>query len=407
MKQACAATKGASLAFPAVLVLALLSAVAPLATDMYLPGFPLMAGELQTSAASVQMTLTSFLLGLALGQLLVGPLSDRFGRLQPLLLGTALAIISGALCAITSDIGTLIVLRALQGLGGGAGIVLARAIISDRTSDANESAKLFQLIMVIGGLAPILAPIAGTCIVELAGWRAVFATIAVLSALALAGTICFLPESLPHEKRSQGGVAALGRAATDLMRNRAYLAHSLSVGFAFMVIFAYIAASPFVFQEILGLSSLEYSIAFGVNALGIAIVSLGSARLVGRISPQRQTLAGLLLMLCGAAATLACVLANAGATLLLPAIFITVIALGLILGNASALALDQARDNAGTASAIIGALQFCLGAIASPIVGLAGGHSAMPMAILMLVAAVLALYCHTIARSSNHQATHA
>ncbi|MCA0921307.1 multidrug effflux MFS transporter [Pseudooceanicola nanhaiensis] len=375
----------------AILVLALLSAVAPLATDMYLPGFPVMTEDLATGASTVQLTLTGFMVGLALGQLFIGPLSDSFGRRRPLLLGTALAVVAGLACAMAPNVETLIALRLLQGFGGAAGVVIARAIISDRTTDAGASARLMQIMMMIGGLAPVLAPIIGTGIVSLAGWRAVFVVTAILSAVSFFGVFTKVTESLPAENRTPGGARALWTGIGTVITNRSYLGYTLTVGFAFAVMFAYISASPFVFQGILGLSPVQYSLAFGSNAIGIVVVSAVSAKIVGRVAPQRLAAIGLTTMSCGALAVMACVLAGAGAALMLPSIFCTVASLGLILGNVSALAISQTPRTAGTASALLGALQFCLGAVASPLVGLAGEGTALPMACVMIVAAVLAV----------------
>lgn len=385
----------------AILVLALLSAVAPLATDMYLPGFPVIAEELGASAAAIQMTLTSFLVGMAVGQLVIGPLSDRYGRRLPLLAGTAVAIVAGFLCAAAPGVGWLVALRFLQGLGGAAGVVLARAIISDRSPNTTAAAQLFQIMMMIGGLAPVLAPILGTGIVALAGWRAVFGVIAALSVIAFLGTLRHLGETLPPAARSEGGIGALGRNIAGVVGNRAYLGYTFTVSFAFMVLFAYISASPFVFQGILGLSPVAFSIAFGLNAVGIAAVSAATARLVGRLGPERLAVIGLALMMGGTVLTLATVLAGAGPALMLPAIFVTVASLGVIMGNASALAIGQVPQAAGTASALLGALQFCLGAVASPLVGLAGKDSALPMALVMLGAAVAAIVSFAVARRSG------
>lgn len=379
-----------ALTFPAVLVLALLSAVAPLATDMYLPGLPTISEHLQASPALVQITLTAFLVGLAAGQLLIGPLSDRYGRRGPLLIGTGVCVAASAFCAIAPDIHALIWGRALQGLGGGAGVVLARAVIADRTRNATEAARLFQLMMVIGGLAPVLAPMVGTGIVALAGWRAVFVVTTLLSALSLFGILRTIDESLPSERRTAGGFAALFRAMAAVVQDRGYLGYTLTVALSFMMMFAYISASPFVFQQVLGLSPAAYATAFGVNAIGIALVSSLSARLVGRISPRRMTIVGLGLIVMGSLATLGVALAHGGAMWMLPCIFVSIASAGLVFGNASALAIARAPDNAGTASAVLGALQFCLGGLASPLVGLGGKDTALPMAFVMLGAAVLA-----------------
>ena len=271
MNQTSTPIRSKPLALYSILVLALLSAVAPLATDMYLPGFPLIASDLGANAAQIQMTLTSFLVALAIGQLLIGPLSDRYGRRKPLIIGTSLAIVAGALCIVAPDIHALIALRALQGIGGAAGVVLARAIIADSAADEVASARLFQLMMIIGGLAPVLAPIVGTGIVTFASWRAIFAVITLLSLISLVGVFCFIKESLPQEQRTTGGVTELWTNMRSLARNRSYVGYTLTTGFTFMVLFSYIASSPFVYQNILGFSPTAYSIVFGINACAVIL----------------------------------------------------------------------------------------------------------------------------------------
>jgi DHA1 family bicyclomycin/chloramphenicol resistance-like MFS transporter len=370
----------------AVAILALLSAVAPIATDMYLPGFPQIAEDLGSGAPGVLLTLTSFLIGLALGQLIIGPLSDRFGRRRPLLLGTALAIISGFLCALAPNIGSLVFFRVLQGFGGAAGVVLARAIIADRAPDAITTARQTQIMMVIGGVAPILAPITGTLIVSIAGWRTVLAVTALLSLVSFIGVLRFIGESLPTERRSDVTRAALWHKIQKLFRHPLYVGYTLVTGFSFMVLFGYISASSFVFQNALGLTPSQYSIAFGANALGIIIFGSTSAKLVSRISPRRLISISLGLLLIAVSVLLALVLAGAGPMMILPAIFLAVASVGPILGNASALAIRAVPESTGMASAVLGALQFGLGALATPLVGLRGESDALPMALVMLTA---------------------
>ena len=379
------------LALKAILVLALLSAIAPLATDMYLPGFPAMAADLGSGAAGIQMTLTSFLLGLAAGQLLIGPISDRFGRRGPLLIGTGVAVLSGILCAMAPNVESLILLRLLQGLGGAAGVVLARAVIADRAPDAVAAARLFQLMMMITGVAPILAPIAGAGIVSAGGWRAVLAVIALLSIISYLGVARFIDETLEPERRTPAGFGAQFAAMRSVVGNRVYLGYTLTMAFAFMVMFAYISASPFVFQTVLGLSSTAYSVAFGVNAVGVLVFGAVSAKLVGRVSPRRLSAIGLGIAAVASLALCCVILAGGGAMLMMPLIFLAVAANGLVFGNASALAISRVPKNAGTASAVLGALQFCLGAVASPLVGLGGEDAALPMAVTMLAACGLAI----------------
>ncbi|MDD3785156.1 MAG: multidrug effflux MFS transporter [Hydrogenophaga sp.] len=380
----------------AIAALALLSAVAPLATDMYLPAFPVMAEQLGASAAGIQVTLTAFLAGLAGGQLLIGPLSDRFGRRKPLLAGTALAIVSGLFCAFAADVGHLVVWRFLQGLGGAAGVVLARAVIADRARSAIEAARLFQVMMIIGGLAPVLAPSVGAGVVALAGWRAVFVVLAVLSTVSLVGVLRCIDESLPAERRARGGVPALLRTMGQVLANRSYLGYVLMSGFIFMVLFGYISASPFVFQSILGLSPAAYSLAFGANAIGIAVVSAISARWLGRVPPQRLVAIGIGTCLLASLLVLLCVLTGAGPALMLPCVFLAICPVGMTLGNASALAISQAPGATGSASALLGAMQFLLGAVASPLVGLGGKDTAVPMALTMAVSSMLAVLCFAL-----------
>ncbi|MDO6461740.1 multidrug effflux MFS transporter [Granulosicoccaceae sp. 1_MG-2023] len=387
----------------AILVLALLSAVAPLSTDMYLAAFPLIASDLGTDASGVQMTLTSFLFGLALGQLLFGPLSDRTGRRRPLLAGTALAAVACILSVFAPDIHTLIVLRFLQGLGGAAGVVLARAIIADRTENATAAAKLFQIMMMIGGLAPVLAPMAGTGVVSLSGdWRTVFVVLSLLSLLSLTGVYRYIGESLPAEQRAADGVRAQMAAFGNVISNRRYLGYILTIGMTFVVLFGYISASPFVIQGVLGLSPQAFALVFGTNAAGIIIVSASTAKLLDRFKPRQLAAAGLSVLLCGSLLVLLAVLNGASAMFLLPALFITVSSVGLVMGNSSALALAQTPHARGTASALMGATQFSLGAVASPLVGLAGKHSALPMAVVMVTAAILAITAFsTLARAAE------
>ncbi|MDF1826231.1 MAG: multidrug effflux MFS transporter [Verrucomicrobiales bacterium] len=386
----------------AICVLALLSAVAPIATDMYLPGFPLIAEDLNAGASGVLLTLTSFLVGLALGQLIIGPVSDRYGRRIPLLVGTLLAIVSGFLCAVVPNIGSLVVLRALQGFGGAAGVVLARAIIADRAPDMMTAARQTQIMMVIGGVAPILAPITGTFIVSAAGWRTVFVVIASLSLIAFAGVLRFIDESLPEERRIEVTGAALRGTIKKLFQHRLYVGYTLVTGFSFMALFGYISASSFVFQNVLGLSPTQFAFAFGANAFGIILFGSASAQLVSRIPPRRLILISLTILLIAALTLLILVVAGAGPVFILPATFLAVASVGPILGNSSALAIRAVPETAGMASAVLGALQFGLGALATPLVGLRGESDALPMSLVMASAGVASLIAFVfLTRSSK------
>ena len=372
-------------------MLALLSALGPFAIDMYLPAFPQMMQDLNTSAASIQLTLTTFMLGMAIGQLVIGPLSDQFGRRKPLLIGAFVCLAASVLCAVAPNIESLIGMRFLQGFAGAAGVVLARAILSDSARGVH-AAKQFGVLMAVGGIAPVLSPLAGGGVIAFAGWRGVFWALAVLNLLMVIGSIILVKESLPLERRSKGGVKELFATTGRVLGNRNYLGFTFAFAFSMAAMFGYISASPFVYQNILGLDPTAFSLLFALNALGLTITSIVGVKLVGTLGPLRMTYIGVWGMVVFSAGLLAVV--TVGNTPLFPTlvlIFLAISSMGFIFGNAAALATDQVKKYAGTGSAIMGALQFTLAAIASPLVGLAGEDSAVPMAIVMLVAGIIAL----------------
>lgn len=370
-------------------VLALLTAVPPLATDMYLPGFPSMATELGTSASSIQLTLTTFLIGLALGQLIIGPLSDKLGRRLPLIVGAAVCLVAGAACALAPSIEFLIAARFVQGFAGAAGVVLSRAIIADRT-EGSRSAKLFGLMMIIGGVAPVIAPLIGGAVVDSIGWRGVFWIITGLTAVMLACAVAFVPESLRQEDRRAGGLSEMISGIGSVVRNPRYVSYTLTFTFAFSVMFAYISASPFVLQNMLGLSAGQYSAAFAVNAFGLMIGSATTAKLAGRIPLHRMMSAGISSIVVTTTALL--ILGITGLSLwpTLVLLFLTLFSLGFVYANATSLAVAQVPHLAGTGSAVLGALQFGLAAVISPLVGLGGEETAVPMVIAMFTSALIA-----------------
>lgn len=385
-------------------ILALLSAIAPFAIDMYLPAFPQMMTDLDTSAASVQLTLTTFMLGLAVGQLVIGPLSDQFGRRRPLMLGTVVCLVASALCALAPTIEWLIAMRFVQGFSGAAGVVLARAIITDIARGV-RAAKMFALMMTVGGIAPVLAPLVGSGVVHGFGWRGVFWVLAGLNLLMIVGAILLVKESLPPERRSPGGLQVLVSNAGQVLRNRHYLGFTLTFAFSMTAMFAYIAASPFVLQNMIGLGTTSYSLVFAANALGLTATSVVSARLVSRVGPIPLTSIGVGILLAGSTGMLLVItLADTPAIPTLVLLFVTISSLGFILGNATALATAQVTRYAGTGSALLGALQFTLAAIASPLVGIAGEQSAVPMAVAMVTAAAIAvLLLGTLTRGASMQ----
>lgn len=375
---------------PLIMVLALLTMVSPLATDMYLPAFPDMAAELGTTATGIQLTLTTFLIGLALGQLVIGPLSDGVGRRRPLIAGTAICLLASAACAVAPTVELMTAARFVQGFSGAAGVVLARAVISD-TARGAAAAKLMGLMMIIGGIAPVLAPVAGGAVILSLGWRGVFWVITGLVALMLLGAIAFAKESLPSQARQSGGLTTMLRSGRFVLSNRKYLGYTLTFVFAFGAMFAYISASPFVLQNILGLSTFTYSVTFGINSLGIMITSAIAMKLAGRVDIHKVLGGGVIALFLTSASLLSVILTGVNTVATLILLFAVLASLGFIFGNATALALEQVTAYAGTGSALLGAAQFILGAAVSPLVGLAGEFDARPMGLSMLILAALSL----------------
>lgn len=372
-------------------VLALLSAIAPLATDMYLPGLPSMAESLDTSAASVQLTLTTFMAGLGIGQLVIGPLSDGMGRRTLLLAGTILCAVSGVLCAIAPNIGVLIAARLLQGFSGGAGIVLARAVIADRAK-GDAAARLFSVMMIIGGVAPVIAPLLGGALLGPVGWRGIFWVLAAASVVMLMGVLTLVPETLPAERRHGGGLTALVGNLRYVVTNRTYLGYAFTFAFGFGALFSYISASPFVVQDVLGLSPGQFSIVFAINSLGIVTGSIVNTKLIGTFEARRLLTFGVsLLVTAGLLLVLATTIGGSHIWLVLPLMFAVVASIGFIMGNATALAQGQVSEAAGTGSALMGACQFGLAALVSPLVGIGGPDTAVPMALAILASGVVAM----------------
>jgi DHA1 family bicyclomycin/chloramphenicol resistance-like MFS transporter len=374
-----------------LVVLALLNAVAPVATDLYLPAFPQMAAELHASATGVQLTLTAFLLGLTFGQLVFGPLSDRLGRRRPLVVGALLCVIASVVAATAPNIGVLIAARFAQGFTGAAGLVIGRAVISDLTS-GKAAARAFSLMMIVSGVAPVLAPFAGGLLVDPLGWRGVLWVVCASAVAMLVSTLVVVGESHPAERRAELKIeAAQGISPWTALRSRAYLANTLAFALGFAVMMAYISASPFVYQVMVGLTPTQYGIAFGVNALGMIIMSAVSSRLNRRISTATLLGIGLGVTVAATVVLLALVMIGAPAWTVTIPIFVAVACQGLILGNATALALSAVPRAAGSGSAGLGALQFGLGAAVSPLVGLGGEHTALPLAVVMVAVSLLAL----------------
>ncbi|WP_348804269.1 multidrug effflux MFS transporter [Gordonia sp. VNQ95] len=379
---------------PLLLVLALLSAVAPFATDLYLPAFPEMTGELSASATAIQLTLTAFLVGVTTGQLAFGPLSDRFGRRGPLLFGAALCVAAGIVAVIAPSVGVLVAARFAQGFGGAAGMVIGRAIISDLAA-GRAAARAFSLMMIVGGVAPVLAPLLGGFLVNPIGWRGILGVVLGISVLMLVSIIGVVRETLPPDRRRRDAAATTATAAAaasprELLRP-GFLGYAGTFAFSFAVMMAYISASPFVYQDMIGLSSGGYGLAFGANALALMAISALAARLVATRQVRHLVGIGLSVMSLAVITFGILVVTAAPAMWLAVPLFVMVGSLGMIFGNATALAMSAVGSHAGSASAVLGALQFGLGALVSPLVSIQGPDTAAPLAVVMLIAAVIAI----------------
>jgi len=381
-----------------VLVLGAVNAIGPLSIDMYLPAFPGIADSLGASASQVQLTLTACVAGLALGQLVLGPLSDRLGRRLPLIAAMSTYAVASCLCALAPSAPMLMVLRFVQGLAGAGGVVIARAVVRDLYTGA-AAVRLFSSLMLVTGLAPILAPLAGAQALRLGSWRVIFVVLAVMSALIAAGVAIGLRETLPPDRRSAHGLARTLATMRALVADRWFVGHALASGMAFGALFAYIAGSSFVLQGIYDVSPQAYSLLFAMNGLGLVAGSQLNARLVGRFGPARLLRAGLVMIAVGAAALLAVVTVGSGLgawAVLLP-MFVVVASLSFVMPNATALALADHAAVAGTASALLGVIQFLVGALVAPVAGAWGTDSAAPMAAVMTAVALGALLARQIA----------
>ncbi|MFI1253861.1 multidrug effflux MFS transporter [Streptomyces netropsis] len=378
------------------LVLGGLSALPPLSMDMYLPALPEVTDSLRSPAATVQLTLTACLMGMALGQLVVGPMSDKWGRRRPLLAGMVIYVLATAVCAFAPTAELLIAFRLIQGLAGAAGIVIARAVVRD-LYDGVAMARFFSTLMLISGVAPVIAPLIGGQVLRLTDWRGVFVVLTVIGILLTLVVWRCLDETLPPGRRQTGGLGGALRAMRGLLADRVFTGYMLAGGFAFAALFAYISASPFVVQDIYGASPQTFSLLFGVNSVGLVLVGqINGKVLVGRVSLDKALAAGLAVVVLASVALLlmtAGVFGKAGLLPIATGLFVLMSAMGLTLPNTNAQALMRSRDAAGSASALLGTSTFLLGAIASPLVGIAGSHTAVPMAVVQVVCALAAVGC--------------
>jgi MFS transporter, DHA1 family, multidrug resistance protein len=380
---------------PLILILGALSAFGPLSMDMYLPGLPALARDLAASASTGQLTLTGCMLGIATGQLLTGPLSDARGRRRPLLAGLVGYIAASLACGLAPTIWTLIVLRFIQGLVGGAGVVIARAVVRDLFSGV-VAARVFAMLMAVMGVAPVFAPLIGGQILALTSWRGIFVVLAAIGVPLLLATALRLPETLPPERRHGGGLGATVRTFGRLVADRTFMAPAVSFALACAAMFAYIAGSSFVLEDVFGVSPQLFSVVFAVNSAGLIGMSQVGGRIVARVGAARLLRRGLYGVAAGAAATFVVTITHAGLVPLLISLFVILSSNGIVFPNATATALAEQEGRLGSASALLGMGQFGTGALVAPLVGIAGSHDALPMAVIIAICGVAALIVNLV-----------
>ncbi|MFC4102152.1 multidrug effflux MFS transporter [Paenibacillus xanthanilyticus] len=375
------------------IVLGSLSAFGPLSLDMYLPALPALADDLKTTASLSQLSLTACMLGLSLGQLLAGPLSDVRGRRGPLLIGLVVYAVSSILCVFAGSIWLFLALRFIQGLAGAAGIVISRAMVRDLYS-GTELTKFYSLLMLVNGAAPILAPIIGAQILRFGEWPTVFAVLAGYGAVMLIAVGAGLGETHPADRRSAGGLGGTLRTFGTLLRDRLFMGYALTQGFIMAGMFAYISGSSFVLQNVYGVSPQTFSLVFAMNGIGIIAATQITGRLASRVGETKLLGAGIAIAAVGGLALLASLAAQGGLAVVLPPLFLVVASVGVVSTAGFSLALQQHGQNAGSASALLGLLSFIIGGIAAPFVGIAGENTALPLGVVIAIAELCAVACY-------------
>ncbi|GII89659.1 Bcr/CflA family drug resistance efflux transporter [Sphaerisporangium siamense] len=369
------------------LVLGSLTAFGPLAIDLYLPAMPDLARMLGTSDSLAQLTISACLVGLAVGQLVAGPLSDRVGRRWPLLIGVILFTLTSVLCALATSIWVLLVLRLLQGLCGAAGVVIARAIVRDMF-EGHRTAKAFSHLMLITGVAPIVAPLLGGQILRFTDWRGLFVGLGAISLLILLGCVLVLRETHPPHLRQHGGAAGTFLSLRGLLADPVFRGYLIIGGLQSASLFTYISMSSFVLRQEHGVSPQGFSLIFAVNAVGLVLGSQVNGALVSRFGPERLLSFQLVVMCVAAAAVVGAALANAGLVVLLVPLWIVMAGMGGMGANTTALALIPYGHAAGSASALIGTSQFLVGAAVAPLASLVGTDSRVMGATIALATAL-------------------
>ncbi|GGA40641.1 multidrug effflux MFS transporter [Paenibacillus physcomitrellae] len=375
------------------LLLGLFSTLGPFTIDMYLPAFPQIAEHFNTNASLVQFSLTACLLGLAIGQLVMGSLSDVYGRRNPLLISMAIYVISSLACSFAPNIGLLILFRFAQGFAASAGIVISRAIARDLYS-GHELTKFFSLLLLVGNLGPLAAPIAGSGILSFTTWVGVFIVLAVLGTYLLAMTKWRLEETLPADRREPANFGHQLRSYGMLLRDRKFVGYMLAQGIMIAGVFAYVSGTPFIYQDIYGVTPAVFALLFGSNGVSLIIGSQLVGRMANRVSEQTFLLFGLWVALFASVAVLVVALVHGPLFALVIPLFFFVCSIGITSTAAFPLAMESQANMAGSAAALLGVIPFLLGAVVAPLVGIAGEDTAVPLGVIILATSTAAMLAY-------------
>ncbi|GAB3070450.1 multidrug effflux MFS transporter [Salinicoccus sesuvii] len=385
-----------------IILFGMLTAIGPLSLDMYLPALPIVTADLDTTASLAQLSLTACLIGLAIGQLVFGPLSDIKGRKGPLLYTLAIYAIVSVLCAFTENIWIFIALRFIQGFTGAAGIVIARAAARDMFS-GKELTKAFALLALVNGAAPILAPISGGFVLNFGSWPVVFLIIGAIGLLLLVLVALLFKETLHFENRSEGDVFAVVKSFDVLFKDKSFMSIAFVQALILSSMFAYIAGSPFVLQNIYEVTPQQFSLIFALNGVGIIIAAQVAGKLSSYMDESRILLIGVLVSVLGSIGLIITIILNLPLAMIILALFLVVSSVGLVSTTAFSMGMQNQKKSAGSASALLGLLPFIGGALVSPLVGLAGEQVAWPMGLVIITCSIGALLIFTFGIGTKHK----
>lgn len=386
-----------------IFTLGLLSAIGPFSIDMYLPGFPDMAASLDTTVSRVTLSISSFFIGISVGQLIYGPLLDRFGRKIPLYIGLSIYFASSVYCVFVNDVDSLIAVRFVQALGSCAGMVAARALVRD-LFPVNENAKVFSLLMLVIAVSPIIAPTLGGHITAAFGWHGIFISLAVISLLTFLAVLVWLPDGRPGDKDISLKPAPITRGFLAVAKVPKFFTYALAGALASSGLYSYIAGSPYVFMELYKVTDKQYGWIFGIIAMGLVLASQLNTLLLRKFTSEKITMVALCCqVITGLALTILTAMHWIDLYALIALIWVYLATQGLIFPNTSALALSPFTKNAGAASALMGSVQLGIGALATALVSALSNQTALPMVAVMSLCAFSALIVLWTGRRFIHE----